>query len=357
MTDIPKQIDERTALYYPYLVPQDDLWLKQALLYWDRIGSIIPDRIKSTPGVLTNDLEYLETNGVFTTLDPGNFGHFINPDNIIEDIKQIITNPNFQLIKKQYYTSIGVRKFNSETCVIPMYMDKFTPYIVDELKKIGIIIGNHNTGEYSMDMVESGVYMSVLTKHYAGGSGYIGPSTPALVPVTDSPSIRNLLYYSNNNLNQSGEIGINLVLKNIFPAPGNDVPLSDILEFKEKHKQELLNFRGVMDKFYGRLSRVKYADELMMASDDISSEIKEAVDSLTRTMQDVRMSVIQTSAEVLLNIASINLLPPTAELALTLITGGRALLSAHKCYLNIEKLKITKESPFNYLLYTRNQFG
>lgn len=363
MNDITPHTDERIALYYPYLVPNDELWLKQALLYWDKIESIIPDNVKSMPGLLTNDLEYLESVGVFSTVDPGYFAFLINPDYIIEDVAQIIKNPKFLILKKQFLKLYGIREQDYNSYLTPVYEDKFTPYIIEELQKLGInIFYKDKQGEYMMGMLEAGICMSVLSKHLAGASSsYIErPTKPNVVPVTDSPIVKDLLYCSSNQQEQSGTVGINLVLKNLCPAPSADVPLADILKFKRKRKDELLHLRCVMDKYYRNLSHIQYTDELITASEDISSEIEESINNLTKTMQDCRMAIIHTSAELLLSMASINIvsqLPPSTKLASILIGGSRVLLTAHKCYLNITKLNTPKEFPFTYVLNARDEFG
>jgi len=35
----------KTALYYPQMVIPNKQWIRQALLYWDDIGSIVPEAI------------------------------------------------------------------------------------------------------------------------------------------------------------------------------------------------------------------------------------------------------------------------------------------------------------------------
>lgn len=357
MENTTPQPHERTALYYPYLVPRDNLWLKQALLFWDKLGSIIPEQAKSVPGLFTDDLEYLESVGIFIPKDPTDFSYLINPDYIIEDMKQIITNPRFPIIKQQYFKAIGIQEQNSGSYVTAMYGDKFTPDIIRELRELGInIFESKSADEYMMGIVEAGIYMSIFAKHFAGASsGYMArPDKQTIVPVTDSPAIRDLLYYISSSSDHSRITGINLILKNLFPSPGEDVPLTDILDFKIKRQDQLLRFRKVMDKYYRQLSQIKYPEELVMASNDIADEINDSVKELANAMKDARQSVIFSSAELLLEVGAATFSQHSP--LLLAIEGGRALITAHNCYLNVSKLKNALNSPFTYLLATRDEY-
>ena len=62
--------DGRTVLYYPTIEIPSDRWLRQALLYWDRVGSIVPrsfDDYQDSQAIARfgPDIEYLYGEGVF----------------------------------------------------------------------------------------------------------------------------------------------------------------------------------------------------------------------------------------------------------------------------------------------------
>ncbi|SEO78487.1 DUF6236 family protein [Propionispora vibrioides] len=90
--------------------------------------------------------------------------------------------------------------------------------------------------------------MAVLTKHIAEGK------SPYTVPVTDTLIARDLLYCSPEHTNH---LGINLILENIFPSPGNDVPLQDIIEFRIRRQDELKQFKDIMSNYFAEVSRIK----------------------------------------------------------------------------------------------------
>src|SRR5260370_32980405 len=58
----------RTLLYYPTFELPSDQWLKDSLLYWDQVGSIVPERFARS--VVTRDLRYLSEEGIYRRFDP-----------------------------------------------------------------------------------------------------------------------------------------------------------------------------------------------------------------------------------------------------------------------------------------------
>jgi hypothetical protein len=64
-------IIKRTILYYPTISVPTGNWLRQAILYWDEVSSIVP---KSWDEKLliayTQDIQYLKSEGEFRSIDP-----------------------------------------------------------------------------------------------------------------------------------------------------------------------------------------------------------------------------------------------------------------------------------------------
>lgn len=97
--------------------------------------------------------------------------------------------------------------------------------------------------------------------------------------------------------NTTPEIGIEFELANCLPAPQADVPLNDILEFKNKRRDELTALRIYKDELYqgiitaGDIPRAKIAalNKLELGLKDLDktlkeSSIKKTVTSLTGTI-------------------------------------------------------------------------
>lgn len=63
---------KRTILYYPTInIPTND-WLKNAVLYWDEVSSIVPYDWRQDPTItISKDIDFLEDEGLFRPIHPG----------------------------------------------------------------------------------------------------------------------------------------------------------------------------------------------------------------------------------------------------------------------------------------------
>ena len=62
---------KRSILYYPTISIPTDRWLRQALLYWDEVGSIVPKNWDDANLIsLGTDIDFLTNEGEFRPVDP-----------------------------------------------------------------------------------------------------------------------------------------------------------------------------------------------------------------------------------------------------------------------------------------------
>lgn len=87
-------------------------------------------------------------------------------------------------------------------------------------------------------------------------------------------------------------------LYNSVPLPSTDVPLNDILEFKEKHKSEMLAFRMLMDEMY--LSILNSPDQLSAKSAALL-RLSVAIADLHKSMKSASIQRSLLSYRVVLN--------------------------------------------------------
>ena len=65
---------KRTILYYPTIRIPTTIWLRQALLYWDEIASIVPrDYEDNAFDPYTPEIQYLKSEGQFRPIRPETF--------------------------------------------------------------------------------------------------------------------------------------------------------------------------------------------------------------------------------------------------------------------------------------------
>lgn len=87
-------------------------------------------------------------------------------------------------------------------------------------------------------------------------------------------------------------------LYNSIPLPSSDVPLNDILEFKVKHKVELLAFRVLMDEMY--LSIINSPDQLTAKSAELL-RLSMAILDLHKSMESASIKRSLLSCRIVLN--------------------------------------------------------
>ena len=87
-------------------------------------------------------------------------------------------------------------------------------------------------------------------------------------------------------------------LYNSIPLPSLDVPLNDVLEFKEKHKAELLAFRVLMDEMY--LSIINSPDQLTAKSAALL-RLSMAISDLHKSMESASINRSLLSYRIVLN--------------------------------------------------------
>lgn len=65
------------ALYFPYIDVPNDAWTVKALLYWDKLSSIVPMGHMETPDDMSDFMRELMTEGLVEPVFPGQFIHQI----------------------------------------------------------------------------------------------------------------------------------------------------------------------------------------------------------------------------------------------------------------------------------------
>lgn len=97
--------------------------------------------------------------------------------------------------------------------------------------------------------------------------------------------------FHNNTVNR---LGVEFELYNMLPVPQEDVPLYDILEYKQKRESELLAFRSHLDDVYRLIieaediprARITEITKLEQALRDIDKTLQ--IDLITRTVSSLR---------------------------------------------------------------------
>ena len=225
-----------TILYYPTMeIPNTD-WLRQVLLYWDEIGSIVPRNYARENAIaFSPEVKLLLKEGVFRSFDP--LSLIRRPDlynGFEQELFSIIESERFELM-----TANTNGKKDSR-----IHKDKVSDLIMDRLLEKGLATKGRSRDWLQFENTTAHVYMSLLAKYLSQADSQV------TIPGTDRDIFQNLLYRSPQ---ESGIAGISFSLLNILPMPREDVSIKKIIDFKNKHELDLLRFRSLIHEFQHEL--------------------------------------------------------------------------------------------------------
>lgn len=155
---------------------------------------------------------------------------------------------------------------------------------------------------------------------------------------------------------------IDLELYRALPVPDEQVPLDDILTFKEKRKDELIAFRGLMDELY---LEIISSQDMPRAKTKTIAHLQTSIGDLHRVMSESSISRRLSTVKIELNLSSFirdALLAGAAAKTFGFSPEISAIIgvatSAIKCSVNIGP--VSKEIPENlrdyaYLHYIEDE--
>lgn len=279
------------ALYYPYILIPDNLWLRRAILYWDKINPIVPQEVEIPQNHISHELEKY---GILDLIRPEDCfaHHWIEWQKVREDFIELIRNlKNSGIIppkeRHNYQYRIHWHKFDYEL------MDELAPFHLYQRSGDWLYF-ERNAGK---------LYMNFLATNLA--------NFLHLEPLTDSRLHQSDFLRAQLVGLHGHETFISLMLEQLLPAPKEEVSVKKIIKFKEKHKGELLAFRrlirGVINslesvtderQFWGKLNSVK--DDIKEQSLILHGRLKEnGIETVFNVLEtSFKLSVPQIGAVI-----------------------------------------------------------
>ena len=278
--------EEKIILYYPTIKIKDGTWLRNAILYWDKVSSIVPgmnfDEFNSI------EIEYLQDAGIYEPIYPFELEQ---EDGLCEMFcEQVKKNLKYSKrpMSKRRTASVHVEKLSMMDMV---HIDKTPEPILEYLLDEGIAQRNYDGAWINMNTEDADVYMATLAKYLAKvhGNTEIG---------TDS-GIKFYYPYTGSKGNKDAEkqVYLNMALQKILPVPYMNVPIQDIIDFRMRYERELRCFRRRIEAFQWDLKHCRDVEDiqdttrmLQRQMDDDLKEIEELMSSrgIRRTKKTMR---------------------------------------------------------------------
>lgn len=229
---------EQTILYYPKINIQDGTWLRNAILYWDEVSSIVP--YENYPD-FSPEVLYLQNLGVYKAIYPTDLFFSEFADDFCDAIVRRISVYN-RSISRNGKTQNKRERFHQNKIYAPalqklIHYGKFPSTLLDYFNGKKFINNCNSDGWMEIDSKIAQIYMRTLAEYS------IKCSDKDIVLGTDTAShCQDIYRYSRNHKDiQTQCCKINI--KNCLPQPSMDVSFEDILNFKERRKDELYLFR------------------------------------------------------------------------------------------------------------------
>jgi hypothetical protein len=245
------------VLYFPYMsVPQDE-WFVRVLLYWDRVGSVIPSF--EAEDALSPFTKELQTAGLLEAIHPD---RVLEPSQLAEFIEVLDRAPDIAEAKP-------VSKGAKTTRV---HLGKLGLDVGRELAERDLADGGPGPW-LQVEEVTAGRFMTFLSAVLASSDEV------RMRPITDVTQLLEAYVTDDDERRRQEVQALRLaVLDEALPAPTEPVSVSDLERFKERHGERLNSFRLAIERALIDLASTsdKIVREMKLAvlSEEIGAELK-----------------------------------------------------------------------------------
>jgi len=349
------------ALFYPTIDIKNENWLKSAVLFWDKIYTIVPSSIDYP--YKKNTTQYLAGEGIIEPMR-------VNPsDDLIEELtidvqNYLNTNEGLLLLTQRRGRNSLIHRDKLPRDVsnlFEIHPDKLPYEIQHQLRMM-----TTEEGWFRVDSTFAVFYMTLLANKICEQNhvalltdNSLTSNFSDLVRLDSQNRIKRREHWYHCLMNNEKHIHLaqgiltNLIIQGVNVT--EDSSLKDIINFKNRHRDELGNFRNNISRLTKDIKKGKsfeaikqeiediYKDEFLPAFNDLkkslnSAGIKWTADNL------MKVSFFSTSATAI-PMVLLGLSLPQALLA----GAGVSIISSLVSY-NVDKKDILRKNPYSYLL-------
>ncbi|WP_414756034.1 DUF6236 family protein [Anabaena sp. CCY 9910] len=356
------------ALYYPWIDIRDEGWLKNAVLYWDHVHTIVPISVDNP---YSND----------TSQELLNEG-LLSPFQVQSDMREIrdLTDDVFKYLDSQEGIEVLFAQEISETHrihfdkipdeireLVEIHPDKLPERIRAELKG-GLL--SEGDEWITVDKRFASFYMTLLATRLSDqiGAGLLtdipGNNKLANSAKLDSklnlPKSRRHRYgYEDNRNHKDMPVSLSqgmladLILERINIDP--ETPVTEIIKFRRRYADELGRFRVKIAKLTESVSNDTSFSRLHQQINDLYvNEVQPEINTLKRILSEQRINwVAENFIKVTFFSTGAVSLPHTVlglSVPHALFVGAGISLIASAILYNRDKANCLRQNPFSYLL-------
>ena len=352
------------ALYYPWIDIKDEGWLKNAMLYWDKIHTIVPRSFES-PYKKRVAKEFYEEGLLVPFYIHSNMKVV---QNLGDYILGYIDSPEGKSVLKEYFKSKIKPSLSVEIeHLTRIHPEKLSLLIQEALRETVFFSKKSGDNWIWVDERFGDLYMNLLASRISDKIG-VGLITNKTLNHKLTNSVRLNAYQPSRShfkwgrVQKKGEImslaeGMlaDLIIQRIEINPKTSV--RKILKFKERHCDKLGRFRNEVKKLVSSFPYDISLEAFNQYINDIyTNDVKPAIKSLKDGLKDLKIEFTTNNFMKISFFSTSSTSIPLAVLGLStpyaLLAGaGSSLVISYMSY-NREKDKFLRENPFSYLLDT-----
>lgn len=333
---------ERTLLYYPAIFIQNQQWIRQSILYWDSIGSIIPEGMERYLAK-SHDFQILLNQGLYK---------IYNPENYVQSNNKVETEFEATLENSRFIESLP----NEDRYSSWIYQNKLSLELITKLINKSTV--HQKDYRVYLRPVIASLYMSLLAKHMANDD-----VNSITTPSTDDINFLPFAFPSVGDENTMSVM--NLSLYNVLPIPAEGTSLINIIKFKERRKDELLQFRQRIYEHQDKLKQLENLLEVRDLNSRFAEQIQGEVSNLGKALKGDDIHFLFGSLKNILAIETPAMLvaygmqfpdPIKIQIAVAgaVISGAISLGEYFLASQNKENERLAKNS-YTYLLHAREE--
>jgi hypothetical protein len=343
---------KQAILYYPTIDVPSGQWLRQAILYWDEIGSIVPQRYDETALIpYTPDIQYLKDEGEFRPFRTDlifrrEWGAVQNFENELVDA----------ILSNEFQSMLPLTPVRQRTARV--HRDKVSHEVFDFLLDARLAEKREEDWDwYYFEHRTALLYMAILAKYLADAD-----------PDSSTVSGTNMRAYERLNFHAKSESdsfdGLNLKFFKILPVPREDNSLPDIIDFKRRRRDQLLHFRQTLKEVQDALSACSSRSDVNDTLANFNNKLEKGLADLGAALRDSKIATVAGSFEALTKASSPGWIATAvvasgavkniADVPVKWALGGTLIASAIGVgrYLidkRNERRAAQRDSPFSYL--------
>ncbi len=289
----------QTILYYPNININDGQWLRNALLYWDNISSIVP---YDNYGDLSSELLFLQDSGIYEPIYPQDLFCSEYVDDFCKAIVKRIS--IYEKGKARNFSRAGAGKvrIHKEKIYAPalhtlIHYRKLPPELLDYFTDKKYINDYNTDGWMEIDEKIARIYMRTLAEYS------IKCSDKDIVLGTDKVVNSREIYHSTKHRPDTQCCHLNII--DCLPQPSKNVSFEEIIDFKIRRADELNAFRQKIYELEQNIYRSQTIEEIKFHENRFIEGWENCSNDYYKALKDAKISFVLGSLNTLIAIPSV----------------------------------------------------